>query len=216
MHVPVINRLASINRIRNDCRMKSHSKIHPATNTGLCSAGQSILLVIDTQQRLTAVMPEEQSEIMLHNTHILLQSAAYLNIPVLTTEQYPKGLGNTHANLKQAFPANTLIFEKTCFSCCAAIDFISALRESGKTQVIISGQETHVCVLQTALQLKAEGFTVFVVEDATCSRSAMHHSNAVLRMRHHNIEITNHESVMFEWLGDASHPDFKSLSMLIR
>ncbi|MEE9345309.1 MAG: isochorismatase family protein [Methylococcales bacterium] len=108
----------------------------------------------------------------------------------MLTKQYPKGLGNTHASLKQAFPANTLIFEKTCFSCCAANDFISALRESGKTQVLISDQETHVCVLQTALQLKTEGFTIFVVEDATCSRSVTHHSNAVLRMRHHNIEMT--------------------------
>jgi nicotinamidase-related amidase len=196
--------------------MKSLSKNLPATNTGLCNAEQSILLVVDIQQRLTAAMPEEQSGIMLRNTHRLLQSAACLNIPLLVTEQYPQGLGNTHANLKQTFPANTLIFEKTSFSCCAANGFISALRKSGKTQIIISGQETHVCVLQTALQLKAEGFAVFVVEDATCSRSATHHSNAVLRMRHHNIEITNHESVLFEWLGDASHPDFKSLSMLIR
>ncbi len=196
--------------------MKSVSSGHQTTSASLCNTEDSLLLVVDIQQRLTTVMADDQSKVMLRNTQILLQSAARLNIPVFATEQYPKGLGNTHTDLKQSFSAATPVFEKTGFSCCAAEGFISALRESARSQIIITGIETHICVLQTALQLKADGFVVFVVEDATCSRSASHQTNALARMRQHDIEITNHESVLFEWLGDAAHPDFKLLSRLIR
>ncbi|MEE9413464.1 MAG: isochorismatase family protein [Methylococcales bacterium] len=196
--------------------MKTTSQNHQASSIKLCNSEESLLLVIDIQQRLTTAMPDDQSQRMLRNTQILLQSAALLKIPVLATEQYPKGLGSTHKELQQHFTTNTLVFEKTDFSCCAANGFMNALLESARTQIIISGIETHICVLQTALQLKAKGFSVFVVEDATCSRLERHHANALARMQQHNIEITNHESVLFEWLGDAAHPDFKFLSSLIR
>ncbi len=196
--------------------MKSSSRKHHTKYTDLCEAEQSLLLIVDIQQRLTTVMPDDQLGKMLHNTQILLQGATSMDIPVVATEQYPKGLGRIHSDIKQVLPAKTQVFEKTGFSCCSSNGFINTLKNSARTQIIISGIETHICVLQTALQLKANGFSVFVVDDATCSRLASHHSNALARMRQHDIEITNHESVLFEWLGDASHPDFKLLSNLIR
>jgi len=186
-------------------------------DTLLCDAQQSLLFVVDIQQRLTAVMPTDTTNTMLHNTKILLLAAECLNIPVIVTEQYPKGLGSTVTMIKQSLPDQISVFEKTCFSCCGANGVIEAVEQSGRKQLIIVGQETHVCVLQTALQLKkTAGFAVFVVDDATCSRKPEHHLNAIERMRCHGVEISNHESILFEWLRDASHPHFKQLSRLIR
>ena len=82
--------------------------------------------------------------------------------------------------------------------------------------MIITGMEAHICVLQSAIQLQQRGTQVFVVQDAVCSRSKKHYKNALARMQQAGIIISNTESVLFEWLGDSSHPQFKSLSKLIR
>lgn len=182
----------------------------------LCKLEQSVLLVCDMQQRLIVAMPDNEADMMLHNTQILLQAAALLDIPVIATEQYPKGLGSTETSIRDAFPETTKMFEKTAFSCCAADGLMEALLTLGRSQIIVVGMETHVCVLQTAYQLKSTELDVFVVADATCSRKAIHQSNALQRMKDHGVVITNHESVLFEWLGDARHAQFKSLSALIR
>lgn len=93
---------------------------------------------------------------------------------------------------------------------------MNALNTSGRTQVILAGMETHVCILQTALELKRADREVFVIEDAVCSRTEEHHQNALARLRHSDVVVTNTESVLFEWLRDASHAEFKNISRLIR
>lgn len=93
---------------------------------------------------------------------------------------------------------------------------MDTLSESGRAQVILAGMETHVCILQTALELKRTGREVFVIEDAVCSRAEGHHQNALARLRHNGVTVTNTESVLFEWLGDAAHKEFKNISRLIR
>lgn len=182
----------------------------------LCHAGSSQMVGIDLQTRLFAAMPTEERAAVIENTAVLLQAAATLDIPVLMTEQYPRGLGATDPAIVEKLPVNTQRFEKTGFSCCAAEGFVATLNSTGRRQVVMVGQEAHVCVLQTALDLFTAGYRVFVVEDGVCSRNCDHKRNALARMAASGIIVTNVESVLFEWLGDAANPQFKPLSALIR
>ena len=182
----------------------------------LCSAGQSLLIVVDTQTKLAAAMPPTKRDEILRNTAILLQAAGLLNLPVLITEQYPKGLGKTEAALTQHLPPATPVIEKTCFSCCGAADFMEAVRRSRRNQIILAGMEAHVCVLQTALELQSTNTQVFVAEDAVCSRRMRNKTNALARLRNAGVIVTNTESLLFEWLRDARHEHFKTISALIR
>lgn len=182
----------------------------------LASAADSLLAIIDIQERLAAAMVPAVLESVVANTRILIRAAACLGVPVIATEQYPKGLGPTVAELSGILPAGTGRFEKTCFSCTGAEPFPAALRSSGRSQVVLAGMEAHVCILQSALELRAAGHTVFVVEDACCSRKQESHTNAMLRLRAGGVVVTNTESVLFEWLRDARHEHFKAISKLLR
>lgn len=186
------------------------------THDDLCSAGNSQLVVVDLQIRLLAAMAEVDRAAQVKNTEILLQAASALEIPVTYTEQYPKGLGPTVPAILERMPATAQVIEKTGFSCCAADGFREVLDRSGRRQVVLIGQEAHVCILQTALELATLGFRVFVVEDAVCSRSAAHKQNALARMRNAGVVVSNLESVLFEWVRDAAHPEFKLVSTLVR
>lgn len=180
----------------------------------LLKEDNSFLVVIDIQQRLLSVMSEHAGEAMVHQTTILAQAANKLDVPVIVTEQYPKGLGRTVEVLQSQISTADQI-EKTCFSCAEVDEFMSSLRASQRRQVILTGMEAHICVLQTALALLAQGFEVFVVEDAICSRTQQNQDNALQRLRQAGVIITNTESVLFEWLSDAKHPEFRTLSKLI-
>ncbi|MDD2863404.1 MAG: isochorismatase family protein [Methylococcales bacterium] len=176
----------------------------------------SVLVIVDMQGNLSAVMPENDAQAMHENTISLLEAAQKLTIPVLVTEQYPQGLGATEKSVQDALPNNAPIFEKTSFSCYGASGFMPALEQTKRKQIILVGQEAHVCVLQTALDLAAHDYQVHVVEDAICSRKAEHKFYALQRLQTQNVIITNYESVLFEWLRDAAHPDFKAVSGLLR
>lgn len=191
-----------------------HNAMH--SSLGLLDADKSVLLVIDVQTRLLASMPTAAAQIMLDNSVKLLQAAKLLNIPTLLTEQYPKGLGPTAESIKLALADVAQRFEKTSFSCCGCDEFKQKLITSGRRQIVIVGQETHVCVLQTAMDLLRQGMQVFVVEDAVCSRQEAHKINALSRMQQAGIGIIAYESVLFEWLRDARHPHFKAISALVR
>ena len=181
----------------------------------LCHAQHSQLLVIDIQERLASAMPADVLEKVVVNNQTLLTAANELDIPVIHSEQYPKGLGNTVAAIAKHFPEGTSV-TKTSFACSDAEGFNDLLVKQKRQQIIISGIESHVCVLQTALQLQQKGYAVFVVEDAICSRKKLNHKNAIKRLRQSGIIISNVESVLFEWLRDAAHPKFKLLSKLIK
>ncbi len=188
----------------------------PVTGPALCHADDSCLVVVDIQTRLAAAMAREDRERLLKNTTVLLRAAATLNIPVLATEQYPAGLGPTDAALQQHIPQDKPPLAKTAFSCCQAQGFMEKLELHGRRQVILCGMESHVCILQTALELQHTGRQVFVAEDAVCSRDPARHANALVRLRQAGIFISNMESVVFEWLRDAGHEHFKTLSALLR
>jgi nicotinamidase-related amidase len=173
----------------------------------LVRAADSALVLIDVQERLAAVMPSREA--VVRAAGILLEAAARLDVPVVLTEQYPKGLGATVAELAAKLPAAAARVEKTAFSACGALQL-------PRPQVVIAGMEAHVCVLQTALELAAAGREVFVAADAVCSRTETNYRNALARMESAGVVLTNTESVLFEWLRDAAHEQFRAVSKLIR
>ncbi len=159
-------------------------------------------------------MPQDARERILRSAGILAQAAGLLDIPVYYSEQYPKGLGATHPELIANLPAGARRFEKTCFSCGGAEGF--SPQTATRRQIVIVGMEAHVCVLQTALDLASGGIEVYVVEDAVCSRNPAHRENAMARLRHAGVVVTNTESVVFEWLIDSRNEHFKAISKLVR
>lgn len=186
------------------------------THPNLLNSDDSLLIIVDLQTKLSKVMLPEMASLTSANTIRLIDAANKLDIPILVTEQYPQGLGATEELISNSFSLSTPIFDKTGFSCCASTEFCEALQTSERKQVILVGQETHVCILQTALELLQRGHQVFVVTDAVSSRNPEHKTNALQRMAQHGVTITNYESVLFEWLRTASHPEFKAISALLR
>jgi nicotinamidase-related amidase len=168
------------------------------------------LLLIDLQERLVPAMSD--SGLMVARAARLAEAARLLDVPVLATEQYPKGLGPTVAALA-GYPRQTLA--KTTFSAAEAPGF-AGLLPAGTREVVIAGCEAHVCVLQTVLGLLGSRYRVVLAADATGSRDPADKALAVDRARQHGTEVVSTEMVLFEWLGDAGHPRFREVQKLIR
>ena len=178
------------------------------------NSASSQLVLIDMQVKLASVMPAEALQSVVKNTAILVQAAQLLQVPILVTEQYPQGLGETLSEIKQFLPTNKPI-AKTAFSACSEPKFNQLLHRDN-SQIVLAGMEAHVCVLQTALALLQDSKTVFVVEDAILSRSSANKTNALARLRDAGCVITNTESVVFEFVSNANHEAFKVISKLIK
>ena len=184
-------------------------------NPYISNVDDCVLVVMDMQERLVSAMPNGVKERVIERVSVLLTSANTLSVPVIVTEQYPKGLGPTESALAKQFSDDVTVLEKTAFSAMAVPVFVESLEKTGRKQVVLVGMETHICVLQTALALQNQGFQVFVVEDAVSSRSKANQYNALQRLRSAGVIISNVESVVFEWLEDASQANFKTLAQLI-
>ena len=177
-------------------------------------ASLSQLIVVDMQTRLVTAMPEADIKTVIKNSGILIQAAKMLEVSVMLTEQYPKGLGNTVPELLALLP-NAKPVEKVTFSCTAEPKFSRHLTRD-HSQIIIAGMEAHICVLQTVMGLINAGKQVFVAEDAIISRNSANKANAIARMRDAGCTISNTESIVFEWLGRAEGDAFKAISQLTR
>lgn len=178
----------------------------------LMNRDESVLLVVDVQARLLPVIFDSQR--VLDNVMWLVQVAQKLDVPVIASEQYPRGLGLTHADLRGLLPIPSIV-EKQHFSCVGAGMFAfgpDAPLGAQRPQVVVCGIESHVCVLQTVLDLNALGRQVFVVADAVSSRDPANKALALERMRHDGIEIVSREMVAFEWLKQAGTQVFKEIS----
>lgn len=183
----------------------------------LCQSAFAQLLIIDVQERLAAAMPEDALTRTVSNIDRLVSSAKILEIPVISTEQYPQGLGPTIPTVRELLPESAAPTEKTSFSCCTAPGFEHALTaQPERKQVVLVGMEAHICILQTASGLQRWGYQVFVAADAICSRTADKRENALQRMRHSGIQVTNTESIVFEWVGDSQHEQFRAVSKLFK
>jgi nicotinamidase-related amidase len=164
--------------------------------------------VIDIQERLLPHIHEGQA--VLDNAVWLIKVAQRLGVPVMISEQYPKGIGPTVPVLAGlTFPEN--VAEKLHFSCVAA-RCLDRLSGSERPQVVVAGTESHVCVLQTVLDLRGQGKEVFVVAEAVGSRRPSDKALALERMRAHGAEIVSREMVAFEWLGQAGTDEFRAIS----
>lgn len=168
---------------------------------------QATLLVVDIQERLIGAMSDPEGT--RARARGLLAATAELELPTVISEQYPKGLGPTLAELKAAATGAEIV-EKLHFSCVAAECLPASLL--AREQVIVCGMETHVCVLQTVLGLLGLGKQVFVVEDVCDSRTPANKAAGLARMRDAGAQIVTREIVLFELLGSASHPLFRHIS----
>jgi nicotinamidase-related amidase len=171
----------------------------------------SVLIVVDVQDKLLVKIPTAAA--MVRNAAFLLDVAALLGVPARATEQYPKGLGPTTADLARRLPQP--LPAKTAFSCCGAGTFLEELEVLRRPNVVLVGMETHVCVAQTAFDLLHAGLHVFLPVDALAARGAVDHDTAIRRLEQAGAVPTTAEAVAFEWVGDASHAQFKALSKLV-
>ena len=179
----------------------------------LIRRADSLLLVVDIQQKLAPAIHD--SERVVANSVRLLDGARQLGVPAFVSEQYIKGLGPSLEAIRTA-AVDARFFEKTHFSCAAEPGVIDLLRAAKRPQIILTGTEAHVCVLQTAFGLLAAGFEVYLVADAASSRTPENRSAAVERMRAAGIGIVTTEMVLFEWLHQAGTDDFRQLLPLIK
>ena len=176
---------------------------------------KAALIVIDMQERLVPAMQAPARTIK--NAKTLITAAREMEIPVLMTEQYPKGLGHTVPELAQAGQAAAAqVIEKIHFSSFAEPAFAEAFHATGRRQAIVTGMEAHICVMQTAVGLMQAGFEVFVVTDATSSRTLESEKACLDRLQANGAGIVTTEMVVFEWLGKAGTPAFKALLPLIK
>lgn len=175
------------------------------------SQNNTALLLIDVQVRINGVMADQSH---LARQEVLLESCAVLNIPVVTTEQYPKGLGPTVPILASLLTNDAI--EKNTFSCARQDEAMTAIEATDRKQIVVTGIETHVCVLQTAIDLLEKGFQVHVPHDAVNSRRQSDKDWALHRMASAGATISTTESALFELLNRCGTEEFKAVSKLIK
>lgn len=173
----------------------------------------AVLVLVDFQERLMPAM--EDHEALGERAARLVRGIRALGLPILVTQQYTRGLGETVSILREALGEFSPI-EKTSFSCAGEPAFLDALRETGRRQVILAGIETHVCVAQTALSLLELGFHVFLVRDCISSRRVTDRQTALDRMVQAGVFPATYEAVLFELLGNAKAPAFKEISGIVK
>ena len=176
----------------------------------LIRAESSMLLVVDVQDRLAKAVPE--GERVIENCAWLMEIATKLSVPILVSEQYPDGLGHTVARLAKLVEKNAVV-EKVHFSCAAAPSCRERIKELGRPQIMIAGMESHVCVLQSALELGHAGYNVFVVADAVASIHAGDRDLAFKRLRDEGVRLVSRSMVAFEWLHKADSEMFRDISL---
>jgi len=179
----------------------------------LIRAHDSALVVIDMQERLVPAMQAPARTI--RNTRLLLNAAEKTGVPAILTEQYPKGLGHTIPEIRQA-AGDSPVLAKMHFSCMEDEGFAAAFRTLGRRQAVLTGMEAHICVVQTAASLVEEGFDVFVVSDATASRTLESEQACLARLSAGGASIVTTEMVIFEWLGQAGTQTFKAMLPLLK
>jgi nicotinamidase-related amidase len=175
---------------------------------------QAVLLVIDVQDKLCRAMDEKVLRKLTENIIVLQESARELGVPMMATEQYVKGLGATLCVLKEKFTEPAL--EKMAFSCCGEAPFPEQLMALGRKQVIVTGMETHVCVLQTVIELLDAGYHVHLVKDAVMSRRKENWQVGIDAAAAAGAVITSAETALFQLLRVAGNEEFKKLSKLVR
>ena len=173
----------------------------------------TVLVIIDIQEKLAAAM--KHKEPVIDNCLHLIELTKILQIPMLLTEQYPKGLGTTLPEIQEVL-TDYSPFEKKSFDCCREAGFLEKIASMGRKKMLLTGMEAHVCILQTALGLMKEGYEVQVVRDAVCSRTKKNFKAGIEFMRDAGAVITCTETVLFQLLERAGTESFKIISKRIK
>ena len=176
--------------------------------------GRTALAVIDVQESFRPHVPDFGA--LAARVALVAQAARLLGLPVVVTEQYPKGLGRTAAEVAAALPADCEPVEKTAFSSCGAQAFVSRLEAAGARQILLCGIEAHVCVNQTAHDLLARGYQVHLLADCVSSRAAENRRAGLDKMFRSGALPSSTELALFELMRDARHEQFKAVQKLIK
>lgn len=174
-------------------------------------SGRSGLLVIDVQEKLLPVVPSGQA--VVEQVHRLLDAAEILEVPFAATVQYPQGLGPLEGSLASRIAS---VESKTAFSAAVCRQALDVWLGEGRDQIVVTGIETPICIMQTVLDLLAEGLDVFVAAEAVAGRDGRAHEMSLDRMRDNGATVLPVESVLFEWCGDAARAEFKAISALVK
>lgn len=180
----------------------------------------ALLVVVDIQQRLAAAM--DRRDAVAAAAVRLIKTAALVGVPIVVTRQYPEGLGDTDPTVARALEAveaeghAVMHADKLAFDCFADTGFGQILAASGRSQLLLAGMETHICIAQTALHALRSGLEVQVASDACCSRDLETHSLALDRMRAAGAVVSSTESVMYELVGAAGTDEFRSLLRIVK
>jgi nicotinamidase-related amidase len=175
---------------------------------------QAALVIIDMQEAFRASIPDFAE--MAARIALMAHAARLLNVPVLVTEQYPKGLGHTASEIRAVLPAALQPAEKTAFSSCGAQTFVNELERTGARQVIVCGIEAHVCVNQTTHDLLARGYRVHLLAECIASRAAHNRQTGLAKMQQSGALPSSIEMALFELMRDAAHEQFKAVQKLIK
>jgi nicotinamidase-related amidase len=177
----------------------------------------AVLVVVDVQERLVPAIDRELYERSLKNFKIVLEAAGTLGLPIVLTEQYPKGLGRTVSPVLQALEGKAYErIEKVAFSCGRDERFLAAIAKTVRRQVILVGMETHVCVYQTSVDLINAGYEVFVLDDAVSSRFPHNYHSGIASLRDAGAVVISTETAVFQMMKVAGTPEFKKISSLLR
>lgn len=189
----------------------------------LLDVNRSIVVIIDLQGKLMDMVVRPR--LVIEATKRLLRLAGLFGVPVIMTEQYPRGIGPTHPEVRAAFDAlaaRTYFMEKTAFGCCGDPQFGALLEkarpglEPGERQIVVAGIEAQVCVMATVVELLRSGHQVHLCWECVSGRGEEYRQHALERMAAAGAVITNHESVAFEWARDKNHAQFKAMSNLLK
>lgn len=188
-------------------------------HTGLVHRASLVLVLVDVQEKLAAAMDRRDSVIAAIVR--LIRFAELIGAPIVVTRQYPEGLGDTVPEILEALDTargsvSVAVVDKLSFCACDEPAFLEALYETGRSQVVVAGMESHICVTQTALTLAKKTYPVHVVADACCSRRDEDHSVALERLRSASVVVTTSESVMYEAVSRAGTEEFRRLLAIVK
>lgn len=185
-------------------------------HANMLEADLTALVVIDVQEKMLSAISSSQPEALVARMAVLVKTARLLDVPVIFTEQYPRGLGSTDAGLAETLAGATGPLEKSTCSCWRDEGFRAALQATEREHVILCGVETHVCIQQTALDLLRVDYVPFVPADAVGSRRPVDYQMGLDRMRSAGVVVSTVESLMFELIERCDHPRFKEFLKLVK
>ena len=180
----------------------------------LLDKNQTVLVVVDMQEAFRSPIPDF-SEIVV-STSIAVRGFAILDVPVIVTEQYPKGLGRTAEEILLSLPDDTEIIEKSTFSSCGGNSFLEKLQALNAKQIVLAGIEAHICVNQTAHDLLSENYQVHLLQDCVSSRTTHDKHTGIEKMYRSGVIPSNVEMALFELMRDSKHEKFKEIQALVK